>query len=595
MKKILLVSILLSIAAGAAFFILRKPVHYRAEDLLPPTTILLVDAVDSAGAREKFAKTALGKIWAEPDVQQFLTKPAQSLRGKAAKAREPLIVLHGLMQLFQQAKGESFFAITDVSISPDLDVEFLAGFDPGKDRAPLRAALDALISRWRVEFPSLEEEERKEGRLKYRVLREARKVKLAHAELGNMVLVSRTEIALKEAIRATRDKEYTPLSKNAAYAAQSNNRNGMDLLLYANPQAVLGKLQPLMALQSNLSNPFGGVPFQSMLGTARFLEGASEDHVWTTVDPAKLAESGLSGMKKCERRSLKAAGSNTVLYAAMSMDVNDWILRTYGEIEKKGAAIGPYQKEVDAMRQLLQAKQVRLQQDLFMNLGPELALIVEWGAETPIPTTQFLMECRDAARVEAALRALWGVLAELAPGALGTIEEATGRGGERFLVVNGMFSMVRPAIAFHEGWMVVGMDAMAIEAALKTWNGAGPHLADSASFKGLESRFGSDYSQFIYCEQKQLFEKAYNLLSGLALLAGSMTPKVSQNVDLTRLPQTATIARHLGPSLNVVRVEGNQAHQSSYGPVNANVMTLFEILLGLALLAQMEGQTPSSP
>ncbi len=122
----------------------------------------------------------------------------------------------------------------------------------------------------------------------------------------------------------------------------------------------------------------------------------------------------------------------------------------------------------------------------------------------------------------------------------------------------------------------MGLDSQIVGQALTALDGAGPHLADNKSFQELQARFTGPSSQFLYCDEKQLFERTYNLASAVALLAGKFAPKFSQDVDLTRLPQTAVIARHLGPAIMVTQFDGKGLHQAAYGPVNLTLMTALE-------------------
>ncbi len=586
-KTILLLVLVLGVGVGAFFWFHRQG-HYRAVDILPETTILFLQTSDSGMAREKISKSAFGKIGNEPEIRQFLKQPLQSVNAKLHDQREAVFQVQGLAELFNQAEGESFLAVTDVSISPDLDVEILAGFDPGPKRAKMEAAVEAWVKRYRVEFPSQELEERREQSIRYHVLREGNHVRMAYGRLGNFLILSRGESAFKKVITCAKDRDARTLGKSPAFSVHMNPKGDSDTVFFINVQSAWAGLQMLTPIQAVLKSQAAVPPFQSLYGSTRFLENGVEDHVWTVFDPAGAQSTGLSDMKVCERRSLKGAGQDTLLYAAAGLDVGAWLERNYRELKKSG--VGKWSKELDALEQVLESKQIHPREDLLAHLGPEVSLSLEWGAAMRVPSLHALVECHDPEKVKSSLQGVWAALNEISPGSLGNMEELPDENGNSLLQVPGPYSLVRPTIAFHEGWMIFALEPSAVTRAIGSLKGLGGHLADNKSFQSVEARFEKGYSQFIYCDEKELFERTYNLLSGLAMLAKAMAPKVQEQVDLTRLPQTAPISRHLGPAVCVVRVDGNGTHQSAFGPVNPSVMTGIQFLMQVALL----GQPPES-
>ncbi len=587
MKTFLAALLLVGIGLGIFFFFWPSP-HYTAADILSDQTILLIQTPETRAARQKFASTALGRIWNEPEVRQFLQRPMESARSKIGEQKESVLLLQEMLKLFGLVEGESFLALTDISISPHLDFDFIAGFDASHHAANLKQEAERFASQYQVEFPSAELEDHREGSVKYHVLTEGRGVKLVYGRLGNLMLVSRSENAFKQAIACVHDKEAHPLGKSALYSAHLQHREGSDVLFFFNPAAALGKWQPFLQLQPALKSQGKWMPFQSIFGTSRFFDTNIEDQLWTTLDSEEAAQSDISDFKLCGCQSLKGVSSNALVYAAAAVNVPSWISRNYGELRKN--RIGPWTKQLDALEQLLDARQIHLKQDLLEHLGPEVAMALEWGKETHFPQGQVFIECHEPKSVEAALHSFWSVLSGLAPGVLGEFQEIASSKGEPMLTLNGLFSGVRPTVAFHENWMIIGLDPTAVELAISIMQGDGPRLADSKTFQSVESRFGANHCQFVYCDEKRLFERTYDLLSGIAWLAGPLVPKLQDQVDLSRLPQTATISKYLGPAVSVTKVDGNGFHQSAYGPVNLTVMTGIEALAGAAAW-QPAGQT----
>ena len=82
MKKFVAVIVIALVAAAAVWVMVRVQLAKRiaeVPELLPATTLLLIEVPDFQKARTDWHESDLYKIWREPSVQEFLRKPIAGL------------------------------------------------------------------------------------------------------------------------------------------------------------------------------------------------------------------------------------------------------------------------------------------------------------------------------------------------------------------------------------------------------------------------------------------------------------------------------------------------------------------------------------
>lgn len=123
----------------------------RPEALLPPDTLMYVGTDDIDAMRAAAADSPLGRIFGEEEVREFLEKPMAELKklvdtGLAMAKNEPALAGVDLdpQKMMSAPFGRGFIAITSFSIPPDvkhdpskLDLGFVFGLEP-------RGSLDAV-------------------------------------------------------------------------------------------------------------------------------------------------------------------------------------------------------------------------------------------------------------------------------------------------------------------------------------------------------------------------------------------------------------------------------------------------------------------
>jgi len=574
--------LLLLLGGIAWFFFFREPPFHRAEELLPSHTIVFFDLPHTGASREQFRLTALGKIWAEPELKAFWEKPRQAIQKSVSVKDYPLPIFREILDMLATADGEAFMAITDIGIIPRLDVAVLIGFDPGKRRKEAEAALDQLIARCRAEYPSASVEERDYESVRYHVWNFSSSLKIAFAHVGNFLLFSHGEGPIQQAIARACATTEDCLKDAPLFASQRSKLAGADVALFLNPQALLGKFQ--LALQSLGAD----LPIQSFLGTSTFKDRGVEDHWWWTVPPAKQAEIGLADFKKCQCATLKAAGSDALIYAAMNFDLSTWFDRLLPGLDRSG--LDSLRQQIQWLLKFLEAQGFRLREDLMPQLGPEMAFIMEWKATSLSPQISILIETRNPAAIRTAIEKLFRLVGNQQSTAQAPFDITTGPLNIPVLSLNlpGVYREINPSFAVFEGFAILSLDRASLETVIQTLSGHNERLSSRKEFQKLDARFEKDYCQIVYCDQRRLFERAYNLLSGMASFAPLMFPETRNYMDPAKLPRTDNISRHLFPSIWIASAGTNGFHQASFGPVSFQSLVLGTAGAGLNAMAANE-------
>ena len=594
---------LLAVACVAAWFYFSSSRrHYRAEELLPAETLLFLDIPNTASSRQRFAGTALGKIWAEPEVQAFIEQPLRTFRQTWEQNSEGRTIVQNILRMLATARGEAFLACTDVSISPGLNVTLIAGFDPGDQRKQAEQALERLMIQCRIEYPNAVLEERKFESETYQVWSPSKKVKIAFARVGNFFLFSRGEEPLQQAILRAQGKRKDRLAGAPSFAARRTQSVGSDALMFLNLQPLVERIKLLASFQPGLREQIDSMlPFQTLLGASSFKDGGIEDHLWTVIPGAR--QNQLSTFQKCDRSSLKATSADAILYATINLDLSKW----YGDLKKR---LGP---NGDAILNETLAKAlgpspmrgIQLDEDILGLMGPELTFLLEWNESSGIAPS-LIVQTHDAAKSRAAVEKLFVMLE---PKWLEALKKegahspspgrATGNTGTQNPSKSRIYSLksagldgksFSPAFAVTDSWVIISLSAASVEKALSTLEGRTPSLATRPEFQTASSRFTKEGYLFIYCDPKRLFEPLYKLVDWAVSLAGRKEPGVGKYVDLSKLPRNETISRHLFPSVHVQGLESNGTHQSSFGPISLSGLTLGG--LGAAI-SQAEKETSS--
>jgi len=536
-KKLLFVAVfLLLLLIGSILWIRHMMGITDPAALLPANTIgfaALPDLPRTAVLR--WPQTNLAKIGAEPEMQAFLEKPLQYMT-KNQGGNEA----GGL--LWKLKPGRLFAAVTAVT---DKDVALLVGFQYWGGKLGHDAAVDRLRQELSAGGPPAEvRHETYEGT---DIASSAHQgFTLYNASVGQWGFLSNNLAALKDAVdRASGRRKDGSLSESARYkSVLSRLDRDPDLLFFLQPQSAL---ETLLAIGQAMGAK--AIPEQveqvrkvEAIGAATKLDGANIRDTIFILRPNPPEFGSLS------HAAMKFTTKDTPAYF-------DFIVN-FKQLSglSQNPALAALMKTPDVQG----SKIIQMAPEAF---GPECA-VTTWSREQAAwPAGVLVVQVRDQAKADEALQA-----------ALTTFPEAnvTENNGTRFYSFPALANpLASPTFALAEGFLLIGFDADSIQHALDLAK-AGAPLDKSATFAPVAATYHRANETFGYVDSKALFERGFPLLSGIARFSAALMPGASDIVDVDKIPQTATISRHLQPiTYAQTRLADGYLIESS-GPITMN-------------------------
>jgi hypothetical protein len=157
---------------------------------------------------------------------------------------------------------------------------------------------------------------------------------------------------------------------------------------------------------------------------------------------------------------------------------------------------------------------------------------------------------------------------------------------------------LQPALGLTGHCVIGALNLDPIRQAAARWDAHGGGLEATDGYQKAAGMVDAPTSSFTYVDMKAGFERVYGLFRGVA--AVGLVPHLSEYVDIGKLPQSATISRHLGPAVASTSVKEGGVLMQSAGPVTVS-QAGFVTLLTAAVAAfpyveaQLQGQNGSVP
>jgi hypothetical protein len=118
----------------------------------------------------------------------------------------------------------------------------------------------------------------------------------------------------------------------------------------------------------------------------------------------------------------------------------------------------------------------------------------------------------------------------------------------------------------------------------------GKSLADNPTYQKTMSAFPSGGYSCSYLDTSNLFTRTYNFIQPLVKQNGSATSAVQSYVDLDKMPQTQTIAKHLQPSAATQVMDKDGFTTVIISPVGMPVVTVGALIgAGVAIAQNFPG------
>ncbi|CAN5570954.1 hypothetical protein BH20VER3_BH20VER3_13520 [soil metagenome] len=554
-KKLAAVLVIALLAAAVVWVIVRVQLTRRlarVPDLLPATTLALLEVPDFRQTRRQWHESDLYQIWREPTVQAWLEKPL----GRLLKDRPGHQALQDFLQL---GPTDGFLALTSLENN---EAKLVVGFH--FDRSPTEAR--QFIEQRETDFFA-----RNANPTRETIIYEQHKietVQIAHVVFArvydNQWFFASNDLAvlktLLDRLDHRREKAQTSLAESEAFVAATAHL-GQDhaFMFYLDPRPFVEKLTPLIALTGQSLALDQLLRFRQMRSVATAIG----------FDQGKMRETDFVAMpslgaeKKFERPLLGAAGTNSFLYSVSRLHWSDNLRTPSAPVALGLPAL---------LRQITAAMKARgiSLADWRQAFGDELEIVGDWAADSHWPAFVSALPIKDAARARQITEALTSVELAGAPWTHAVRNDVVFYSSRPF----GDFVPIQPAFALTDTMMLAGSDLGTVESTLGRLAHPPDELQKSALFHEAAIKVPRADNAFNYVDTRLLYERVDAAARPLLLMGATFYPALAKTVDATKLPPAEAIAKHLSPIVMSQRYDKDGYVTESVGPVTFREATI---------------------
>ena len=556
MKRILFLLIALAVAAFAGWYYWQFSQRLSSAPvaaLLPRETIFVAQIPDFNRAHDEWQRCDIYQLYREPAVQDFLRKPL----GNAPKTDA---VSQTLLEIEQLAPKNAFVALTSIDNN---NPKIVGGFRfrgsqeeaeriIGKWRSMLMGQ-NSTLKREKVQYQGHEIDATKTGSFS-----------IATAYDPPWFFVA-TDAADMQALLDRADRRSTDpdnrLDKDETYRAAISRRPSNDVaFFYLQPKTFSQRLTALRAAVGSTPAPGEGTMLEKMrciTGSMRFENGKIHDVLFL-------------GMPKLEqnttltRSSLSLGTKETFFYLAMLLNLGERM----DTLNQAAAFAGT------KIFQALSDSGITAA-DWKAAFGIEVGSLADWPLSAHWPSLLVTLPVTDAAKagqiVETLLRA----------------EEdgswtATQKDGVRYFSKQSAasFIAITPTIALSDRILIVGLNPMSVEEAIKRGGSSPSDLTESQAYKAAARLLPPPTNFFAYVDTAQLYSRLDASLRPMLLMAAAFVPAVAGSINPSKLPAPEVITKHLSPIVSSQRYDGDGYMAESIGPI-----TLDQLGVGVAIFS----------
>ena len=556
MKRILVLLIALAVAAFAGWYywqFSQRASGAPVAALLPRETIFVLQIPDFNRALDEWQHSDIYQLYCEPAVQEFLRKPL----GNAPKTDTASETLREIEQL---APKNAFAALTSVDNN---NPKIVAGFRFSGSQEEV----ERIIGKWRsrligqnssvkhekVPYQGHEIDVTKTGSLS---------VATAFDPPWFFLAADATDVQqLLDRVDRRASNPDNRLDKDETYHAAVSRRPSNDVaFFYLQPKTFSQRLSALRAAVGSTPAPGEGTMLEKMrciTGSMRFENGKIHDVFY-------LRMPNLEQNATLTRSSLSIGTKETFLYLALLLNLGERM----DTLNQAAALAGT------KIFQALSDSGVTAP-DWKGAFGTEVSSLAQWPSTAHWPSLLVTLPVSDPTKagkiVEALLRAdengSW---------------TPTEKDGVRYFSKQSAASFVAitPTIALSDRILIVGLDPISTEEAIKRSRGASSELAESQIYKGADHLLPAPTNFFAYVDTAQLYSRLDASLRPMLLMAAAFVPAVAGSIDPAKLPAAEVITKHLSPIVSSQRYDGDGYMAESIGPI-----TLDQLGIGVAVLS----------
>ena len=555
MKKVIpAVIVLVAIAAVAFMYFNKTAVHHvHATDLAPAETIFFAHFPDLRRTAERWPKTALAQIGAEPEMQAFLAKP---------KANAPQMKLwdQKLAQIEHVEPGEAFIAVTSIEGNQP---RFIAGLSFGGRKADMDALLAGPRTELKKNWPSGKSDITTQGRTEIETFTYQDTV-VGEAYCQDWYFVSND----MDLLRHTIDIAGQGLGEKGLGASDLYRKS--TARLPADGEVVLfGQVGSISDRLISLLTAAGQAPdakqiadwkkIQAIAWGTKFEDALMRDTLFI-FSPGNTVEQPLA------QNALALSDANTFLtYSTLlptSLDVAD----SLGMLRTMMPAYGAFEAG-------LAGKGLKLS-DFGKAFGPEFGTLVNWTPSALQPSALVAMDVRDAVTAKKFVEVFadsgtappWG--REEKDGVTFYQEPVVGTGFPSFPTVT---------LALTDHFLVIGFSRPEVLAGLAQLKSGKAAIAASPAFVQAAKSVAAPTSGYGYLDLKTLIERSYTGLRTPIAMAIAFSPDAAKYLDAGKLPGTEAISKHLSPAVYSQSVSMDGTLVESVGPLTFNQVAIMAI------------------
>lgn len=574
MKRPLMLAIVGAVAALTILYAIhlaeRSP-STGISALLSRETIAFAHLPDLNRTRAQWHQSDIYQLYNEPSVQEFLRKPLARLSKKDSTAQ----ALHEIEQLDPK---DAFIAVTKIdNNNPTL----VGGF---RFRGS-RADAEKIIEKWRTNLLAKNPAAKRE-KLQYEQhqidLFTVAPFTLATAFTGEWFFAANDLGELKailyRADHRAQDRQSTLEADRIFRAAMAHLPANYAFSFYLQPKAFAEKLASLRAAGGRNVPP----DQRPILEQVRNICGASR------FDHGKIHDVLFVGMPKLEdtkltRSSLTLGTKETFIYLAMLLNLGQKFDALNQAAGTATIAAG-WQKTVQAF-----ARTGITAEDWKAAFGVELGALAEWPAAARWPWLFATFPVQDADKAGKIVEALTRVDED-------SIWNRTEKDGVRYFSMISPASLlaISPTIALSNKIMIVGLDPIAVETAIKRDETGRSELANSADYDKAARSIPAPTNMFAYVDLPLLYSRVDATLRPMLLVSAALLPWLSDYVDLSKLPPSEIITKHVSPIVSSQRYDGDGYVAESIGSITLNQSGIGLVALGaFGTTVYQRAMTPS--
>jgi len=519
---------------------------FNATSAVPAETIVFLHLPDIARTKARWPLTALAKIGAEPEVKAFMEKP---------KAQAGELPDAWIKKLEAVDVREAFVAATSFDGNQP---KVIAGFSYRGKKEAVDAILADAKKATQAQSPDGKSDIVQHGKATIETFVTS-KMTLAATDINGWYFIATDLDLIKQTLDVVEGKPLkNPLSASENYKkSMTRVPSDADTMFFLQPATLIEKLKVLATLSGEKTD---GQQWQE-LAKIRALTGATKLDGANMRDVLFVLSPGMTQAEKLTGNMTSLTTPDTVLFAA---------IRGAAPKESLSQTLGSSPTQAQALTMIdtqLAAYGLKLD-DLTETLDWEGALSLDWEAASAQPSLIVALGIKDRVKASKAFDALQVVL-----GASGWERKDKGEVGLLLAPTAGMMP-VQPALGLGEKHLFFALTADTILSAADRIKVGGDSVEKTPAWAPAMKLVGKSDNGIGFIDLKRMFERTYDTLKPALMMFAGFVPAIAEKVDISKLPATETIAKHLGPvSMSQTIVEDGVLSES-VGPITFNQATM---------------------